>query len=183
MQKINIFFCSFALVFLGVFLSISASAQRFGFIDSQKVMESVPSYKQNMLKLDSLVVKWKGTIAEEKRLLDSVQTDYKANELLYTDKIRKAKLEELEKRKKSFSDVQNRFFGYEGLYFLKREEFTKPLQDQIYKAVEEVCRKKRLNFMYDIASDYGVLYAHPRHDYSDYVLEELGYGDPADRIK
>jgi len=44
----------------------------------------------------------------------------------------------------------------------------------INRAVEKVCIQKKLDFIFDKASDFVMLYTNPRHDYSDYVMEELG---------
>jgi outer membrane protein len=51
----------------------------------------------------------------------------------------------------------------------------KPILDEISKAVERVVRQKRLDFVFDKASEgLSMIYTNPVHDYSDYVLEELG---------
>jgi outer membrane protein len=51
----------------------------------------------------------------------------------------------------------------------------KPILDEISKAVERVVRQKRLDFVFDKASEgLAMIYTNPVHDYSDYVLEELG---------
>jgi len=60
------------------------------------------------------------------------------------------------------------------LFKLKQAAY-KSILDQISKAIEKVVRAKRLDFIFDKANDGLVLlYTNPVHDYSDYVLEELG---------
>ena len=39
---------------------------------------------------------------------------------------------------------------------------------------------RKVDFLFDKAGDLVMLYTNPRHNYTDYVLEELGLGDPVD---
>jgi len=39
------------------------------------------------------------------------------------------------------------------------------------------------HIVFDKAAELVMIYTDPRHDYTDFVLEELGLGDPNDKIK
>jgi outer membrane protein len=70
---------------------------------------------------------------------------------------------------------QNKVFGMDGDLFKAKQAAMKPILDEISKAVEKVVRQKRLDFLFDKGSDgLAMIYTNPVHDYSDYVLEELG---------
>jgi hypothetical protein len=56
------------------------------------------------------------------------------------------------------------FFGFEGMYFLKKQELVKPLQDKVFEAVEKVCKKKKIAIMFDKAGDLVMIYTNPAHD-------------------
>ncbi|RZK30615.1 MAG: OmpH family outer membrane protein [Hymenobacter sp.] len=64
------------------------------------------------------------------------------------------------------------------LLFKKRVELNKPAQDKIFDAVEKVVKLRKLDFMFDRNGDLTMLYANPTHDYTEFVLEELGLGSP-----
>jgi outer membrane protein len=58
--------------------------------------------------------------------------------------------------------------------------------------VEKIVRQRGLNFMFDKSGDVVMLYTDPRHDYTEFVLEELGLASkeqntagarPADALK
>jgi outer membrane protein len=51
------------------------------------------------------------------------------------------------------------------------------LRDQIAEAINKVVVARKLEILFDKAGDVVMIYTHPRHDYSDYVLEELGLGE------
>ena len=66
---------------------------------------------------------------------------------------------------------------------MKKQELIKPLQDKIFDAVEKVAKANRLAFVFDKAAELVIVYTDPRHDYTDFILEELGLGDPNDKVK
>ncbi len=62
----------------------------------------------------------------------------------------------------------------EGLLFQKKKELMKPVMERVQRALTKVCSQRRLDFLIDKSSDSGLLFTNPKHDYSDYILEELG---------
>jgi outer membrane protein len=155
-------------------------AQNFGYIDSQVIIEKLPEYKEAQGQIEKLTQTWLGEIEQMRKSLDSLRNDYRAEEILLTQEMKQERLKVIENREKDLRDFQNKAFGYEGLLFLKRQELIKPLQDKIAEACEKVARKKKLAFLFDKSGDLVMIYTDPRHNYTDYVLEELDLGDPAD---
>ena len=50
-------------------------------------------------------------------------------------------------------------------------------------APRKVSKNHRLQIVFDKSGDLVMIYTDPIHDYTDYVLDELGLGDPNDVIK
>jgi outer membrane protein len=48
------------------------------------------------------------------------------------------------------------------------------VMERVQRAVSKVCAQRRLDILIDKSSDSGLLFTNPKHDYSDYILEELG---------
>ena len=59
----------------------------------------------------------------------------------------------------------------------------KPVQDKVFEAVEKVAKAHKLAIMFDKSADLVMIYTDPIHDYTDYVLDELGLGDKEDTIR
>jgi outer membrane protein len=96
-------------------------------------------------------------------------------ELLLTDELRQQKLAAIKAKDLELKSFQERVFGDEGELFKAKQNAMKPILDEISKALERVVRQKRLDFVFDKANDgLALIYTNPIHDYSDYVLEELG---------
>jgi outer membrane protein len=172
-----VWFCLFLFC-----LQPSAIAQKFGYIDSKFILSKMPEYKQANSELGAQSQKWQTEIEALRSEVDKLRKDYMAEEVLLTDEMKKERQSTIAKKDKESKDAQNKAFGFEGMYFLKKQELVKPLQDKVFEAVEKVCKKKKLAIMFDKAGDLVMIYTNPAHDYTDFVLEELGLGDKDDTV-
>jgi hypothetical protein len=51
---------------------------------------------------------------------------------------------------------------------------VKPIQDEIYAAIQEVASQGQLMVVFDKATNSNILYSNPKHDISDKVLKKMG---------
>ncbi|MBY0425140.1 MAG: OmpH family outer membrane protein [Cytophagales bacterium] len=167
---------------LWVIACINAYSQKFGYIDTEFILNKMPEYKKAQGELDKLSAKWQEEIDQMYSDLDKAKLNYKAEEILLTEDMKKERLDSLASKEKKLRDYQKKTFGYEGMVFLKRQELVKPVQDKLYTAVEKIAKKKQLQIIFDKSGDLSMIYTDKKHDYTDYVLEELGLGDPKDVI-
>jgi len=101
--------------------------------------------------------------------------DYQASVVLLTQDQKKKKEEAIIAREKEVKDLQNRYFGMEGELYKKREELVKPIQDEILKAIKEISVEGSYAVIFDTSAGSNILFANPRYDLSDQVLQKLGY--------
>jgi outer membrane protein len=88
------------------------------------------------------------------------------------------RLAEIKAKEKASQEFNSRIFGIEGQYYQKQAELLQPLQSKIYDAIERVSRRNNLAVLFDkAAGPSAIIYTDPRHDYSEFVLEELGIED------
>jgi outer membrane protein len=174
------FIIAVAILFAG---NEMASAQKFGFIDADVILKQMPEYKKAENELSELSAGWEKEISKMKTELDKMNSDYKNEEILLTDEMKKERLTAIADKEKALKDFQKKSFGFDGLIFAKRQELMKPVQDKLYTAVEKVAKAKQLQVIFDRSSDLVMIYSNPVHDYTDYVLDELGLGDKNDTIQ
>jgi outer membrane protein len=167
MKQLLLFFA-----FMSIFLN--SYAQRFGYVDTQKIVEKMPEYATAQGELDKMTQQWQSELEEKQKALGKMRLDFETEKLLLTDDMRRQRLTEVEAKEKEIRDFQTKIFGVEGLLFQKRVELMKPIQDKLSEAMAKVARKRKLSFLFDRASDLSIVYADPTHDYSDIVMEELG---------
>jgi outer membrane protein len=71
-------------------------------------------------------------------------------------------------------EMQKMRFGVNGDYFQKRQELVKPIQDQIFDAMQKIASKRNYSFVFDKANQSNLIYADSKFDISDEVLKEMG---------
>ena len=162
---------SFALFAMTMF----ANAQKFALVDMDYVMSAIPAYETANEQLSQLSSKWQ---KEVEALLVEAQTMYKnyQTELpLLSDEMKKKYEEEIVAKEKEAEELKRKYFGPEGEHFKKRESLIKPIQDEIYNAIQELCEAGGYQMILDKASSSNLIYAAPKLDVSDDLLEKLGY--------
>lgn len=158
-------------------------AQKFGYIDSEFILKKMPEYAKAQSEIEQFSAAWQKEIEEMQRKVDGLYSVYQAEQVLLTEEMRLERQTEIKKKETELKDYQKKVFGFGGLFFLKKQELIKPLQDKVFEAVSKVAKTKRLAIVFDKAAELVMIYTDPIHDYTDFVLEELGLGDPIDKVK
>jgi outer membrane protein len=172
---ITIFFLIFGLNFV--------NAQRFGYIDTDFILNKMPEYKKAQDEINQLSQAWEKEVQEMAKKVEGMYSALQAEEVLLTEEMKKERTEAIQKKEAELKEYQKKVFGFGGLFFLKKQELIKPIQDKVWDAVDKVCKENGLAIMFDKAGELVMIYTDPRHDYTDFVLDQLGLGDPNDKIK
>lgn len=165
----------FATISLTAFLAIGIYAQKYAFIDTDYIMNNIPSYKAAQGELDELSKQYEGEIKALYDEIDKLYREYQAEKVLLTEEMRGKREEQIITKEREAKKLQNDYFGQEGLLFKKREELIKPIQDEVYNAAKEIANESGYAAIFDTASGPGLFYSNPRYDISDEVLQRLGY--------
>jgi outer membrane protein len=171
------------LLLVFVTLSFQVYSQKFGYVDSNYILSKMPDYKKAQEEINKLSLSWQDEIQNQYKEIESMYDALKAEEVLLTSDMKNDRLAEIKNKEQEVKEYQKKVFGYEGLFFLKKKELIKPVQDEVFEAVNKVAVNNRLQIVFDKSGDLVMIYTDPIHDYTDLVLEELGLGDPNDVIK
>ena len=164
------------LALLLLFVASEVQAQKFGWVDSEFIMAKMPEYAKAQVELNLVSDTWQKEIEVQRKDLEKLHRNYQAEEVVLTEAMKKKRQDEILKKEQDIKLYQNKQFGYEGQLFKKRQELNKPVQDKVFEAVEKVAKKKQLAVLFDKSGDLTMLYTNPAHDYTEFVLEELGLG-------
>lgn len=162
-------FTTFALLFSAVIF-----AQKFGYVDTQYVLQKMPEYSGAQAEIEKLAKGWQEEVQNLYQEVEAMEVELKAEEVLLTKEMWEERNQVIERRWKEVKEYQQQIFGFDGLYFLKKKELVKPIQDQVFEAVERVAKNNRLQIVFDKSGDLVMIYTDPVHDYTDFVLEDLG---------
>ncbi|MBX2961343.1 MAG: OmpH family outer membrane protein [Cyclobacteriaceae bacterium] len=158
-------------------------AQRFGYIDTDFILNKMPEYKKAQDEINRLSELWTKEIQTMAKNVEAMYSTLQAEQVLLTEEMRKERMELIKKKESELKEYQNKVFGFDGLFFLKKQELIKPVQDKVWDAVEKMAKQNNLAIVFDKAGELVMIYTDPRFDYTDFVLDELGLGDPNDKIK
>ena len=158
-----------------MFLGQRTYGQKFGYIDTEFITSKMPEYQKVQEVLNEKTKAWIKEVNDKQALVVQMEKEYHLEELLLTDELRQQKLAAIKAKDLEVKSFQENVFGDEGELFKAKQNAMKPILDEISKALERVVRQKRLDFVFDKANDgLALIYTNPIHDYSDYVIEELG---------
>ena len=164
------------LVMILAFLTAAfASAQKYGFVDSDYIRKNIPSFNQAQEQLDNLSKQWEKEISDGYAVVDQMYKSYQNDVVLLSQDMKAKREEAIVSKEREVKDLQNKYFGVEGELFKKREELVKPIQDEILKAIKTIAAEGSYAAIFDAASGGNILFANPKFDISDQVLEKLGY--------
>jgi outer membrane protein len=172
---ITIFFLIFGLNFV--------NAQRFGYIDTDFILNKMPEYAKAQDEINQLSDAWEKEVQDMSKKIEAMYSALQAEQVLLTDEMKKERSTAIQKKEAEMKEYQKKVFGFGGLFFLKKQELIKPIQDKVWDAVDKVAKQNNLAIVFDKAGELVMIYTDPRYDYTDFVLDELGLGDPNDKIK
>lgn len=165
----KIFFLSLVL-----FLSIVGQAQKFAYIDTEYILEKIPEYTEAQKQLDALSDQWQKQAGKRYQAIEKMYTDLQSEEILLTESMKNKRQEEIIIKEQEAREFQKKKFGVDGELFKKRKELIKPIQEKIYKAVQETANVGKYSVIFDKASAATMVYSNPKYDKSDDVLRRMG---------
>ncbi len=166
----------FTLLAFLVLASLSISAQRFIYVDTDYILDKIPEYKKAQEELDAIAEQWKEEISRKYAEIERLYKEFQAEQYLMDSETRKKKEDEIVAKEKEAKEFQKKKFGYRGELFEKRQELVKPIQDRVYEAIKTLAGERNYDFVLDKASSgASILYANPKYDKSDDILKKLGY--------
>ena len=164
----------FFVLLSAIGLASPVKAQKFGYVDTEYIFSKMPEYQKALSEIDKFADKWSKDIQDKYVEIEKLQKGYQAEEILLTEDMKRERQRVISDKEREAREYNNKVFGYQGLLFEKKKELIKAPMELLQRALDKVCLQKKLDFIFDKASDFVMLYTNPRHDYSDYVMEELG---------
>lgn len=164
----------FSIVLLLSVVSINSQRnQMIAYIDMEYILENVPEYLEAQNTLDAKVAKWRKKIDDETRNIEVLKTDLANEKAILTKEIITEKEEEIALKQEELRRLEELYFGPNGDMFLIRKQLVKPIQDQVYNAIQDIAARKNYDFVFEKSSDLIMLYSNKKYDISDLVLSTI----------
>jgi len=169
MKKL-IFTIASILLFTGATL-----AQKYGYIDSGYILENIPSFSAAQEQLDQLSAQYQKELEGMHAEIEQMYKDFQAESVLLSEDMKRKREDVIISKEKEYKQLQRKYFGPEGDLYQKRQGLVKPIQDDIFAAVQEIANEGSYAVIFDKAAGTTLFYTNPRYDLSDEVLQKLGY--------
>ena len=145
----------------------AAQAQRIAVVDVNAVLEGMEEYTAAQAELDRIAEAWRQEIAAEYDEIKGMYNRYQAEQVLLSDEARAEREEEIVAAETRVREMQKGRFGPEGELFEKRAELVQPIQDKVYKAIEEFAAQRGYDLIFDKGSAAGLLFSKPSFDQTE----------------
>jgi Skp family chaperone for outer membrane proteins len=137
------------------------------------ILEKVPDYAEAKNQLDAKAEKWKQEIELKKIEINKLKETLKTEKVLLTKELIEEREEEIAFLNNELLDYQQKRFGPSGDLIIQKAVLIKPIQDQVFNAVQDFAEAKKFDYIFDKSSDMTMLFAAKRLDISDRIVTVL----------
>jgi Skp family chaperone for outer membrane proteins len=163
----------FVVLLFTVSSSWSQRNQNIAYMDMEYILENVPEYLKAQNTLDAKVAKWRKKLDDQARHIEVLKSDLANEKAILTKDIIEEKEEEISIKQEELRRLEAIYFGPNGDLFLIRKQLVKPIQDQVYNAVQSIAKRKNYDFVFEKSSDLVMLYSNKKYDISELVLATI----------
>lgn len=153
----------------------TGKAQKFALIDMEYILKNIPAYEMTNEQLSQVSQKWQNEVEAIQQEAQNMYKNYQSDLVFLSAEMKSKREEEIVKKEQEAQDLKRKYFGPEGELYKKRESLMKPIQDEIYNAVKEISDRQGYQLVIDRASAMSIIFASPKIDISNEVLDKLGY--------
>ena len=176
----------FLYVFLALITTITVNAQakgsKLGYIDMEYILENVTDYTEAKAQLEEKAQKWKVEIDTKKNEINNLKEALKAEKVLLTKELIEEREAEITFLENENLEYQQKRFGANGDLITQKSVLIKPIQDQVFTAVQDIAERLKYDFIFDKTSDLTMLFAAKRYDISDQVLRVLNRTEKREQL-
>jgi len=176
----------FLFIFLTLITANTIHAQtrgtKIGYIDMEYILQNVPNYTEAQNQLEQKAQKWKQEIEAKKIEINKLKDALKAEKALLTKGLIDERETEIKFLENETLEYQQKRFGPNGDLMIQKSVLTKPIQDQVFTAVQDIAEAKKYDFIFDKTSDLTMLFAAKRFDISDQVLRVINRAEKREQL-
>lgn len=166
----------FLIILALVMVAPKSEAQKFAaaYLDMQYILKNLPQYETANEQLSMISKRWQKEIDAAQQEVQILTSNYQTEQIFLSADMKKKREDEILEKERSVLELKRKYFGEDGEWYKKRESLLKPIQEEIYNAVQEIATEKKYDVVKDRSADPSLIYMSSRLDISDQVLEKLG---------
>jgi outer membrane protein len=166
---------SLALFSSLVGFSNNATAQKFGYINSQEAMSQMPEYAVAAKELETFVKEFEGTLEKMKKEAEAKYKDFVKDEKTMSENMKEIKAGEIQTMQEKMQAFQQ---TAQEKVQVKQEGLLKPISKKLEEAIKDVAAANNISYVFDMVST-GIIVAPPGDDILPLLKTKLGLKIPA----
>jgi len=169
---------SLSALLIGMATIVQAQA-KIGYFSSEAIIKQMPEAQEAQKQLDKLVEQWQAELTKMQDEWKQKFDAYDKRKLIMTDQRRAEAEKELRDLDQAIVNFRNQKFGQNGELFNKQNELMKPVQDRIFKALQDVAKDEDYDFIFDKSGDILLMYTNEKYDLTKNIIEKLSAPAPS----
>ena len=157
-----------------IIFSTTAAAQKFGFIDSDKIQENYKEWVTAQEQFNTELKAWEDEAAAMENELREMLEDYEKQKLILSADKKAEKEAAIQAKDQALASFTREISSPGGRAERRMNELVKPLYEKITAAIEKVAIEENYEFVFNSA---GLAYAKKELDITDKVIEVLEFGE------
>ena len=164
------------IAFLSLVALTPIAAQKFSvaYVDMQYILKNLPQYETANEQLNMISKRWQKDIDAAQNEAKILATNYQTEQIFLSADMKERREAEILAKEQEVLELKRKYFGQDGEWYKKRESLLKPIQDEVYNAIQDIANEKRYDVVKDRSSEPSLIYMSSKLDISDQVLEKLG---------
>ncbi len=152
----------------------SGTAQsKIGWFNSQAVMDKLPEAQDAQKQIDNVVAQWQSELAKMQNEWQKKYEEYDKKKLILTAENRAQAERDLQDLDKRVADFRNKKFGQNGELFNKQNDLMKPIQNKIFKVLQDIAKDDEYDYIFDKSGDTLLMYTNDKFDLTAKVLDRM----------
>ena len=164
------------IAFLSLVALAPIAAQKFSvaYVDMQYILKNLPQYETANEQLNMISKRWQKDIDAAQNEAKILATNYQTEQIFLSADMKERREADILAKEQEVLELKRKYFGQDGEWYKKRESLLKPIQDEVYNAIQDIANEKRYDVVKDRSSEPSLIYMSSKLDISDQVLEKLG---------
>ena len=148
-------------------------AQNYIVVNSEKIFKSIEAYNSAIEQVDKQAETYQKQVDGKFKEVETLYNNYMAKKASLPESARQSIESTILQREQEATRLQESLFGTDGSLMKKRIELIQPIQNRVFKVIEEYANAHGYELVLDIATNPNILYYSPKADHTQAVIEAL----------
>lgn len=161
------------LTLVAAVMAYVACAQNYIVVNSEKVFKSIEAYNTAIRELDRLAESYQGEVDTKFREVETLYNNYMPRKSTMSVANQNAIENQILTLEREATKFQESIFGTNGELMKKRIELIQPIQQRVFKAIEEYSNENGYELVLDVAQNANVLFYSPKADHTQAIIDRM----------